>query len=88
MAFADFVDARKVLAVLGKRLSRYGLTLHPDKTRFIDFRCGSACKKGSSALSVQHGDGDREKGHIRKTSPSSCDLSCFQIRCYRWSRPV
>jgi hypothetical protein len=26
------------LAVLGKRLSRYGLTLHPDKTRFIDFR--------------------------------------------------
>jgi RNA-directed DNA polymerase len=38
MAFDDFVDARKVLAVLGKRLSRYGLTLHPDKTRFIDFR--------------------------------------------------
>jgi hypothetical protein len=22
--------------VLGKRLARYGLTLHPDKTRFID----------------------------------------------------
>jgi hypothetical protein len=38
MAFDDFVDARRVLAVLGKRLSRYGLTLHPDKTRFIDFR--------------------------------------------------
>jgi hypothetical protein len=27
-----------VLEVLGKRLGRYGLTLHPDKTRFIDFR--------------------------------------------------
>jgi RNA-directed DNA polymerase len=38
MAFDDFVDARKVLAILGKRLARYGLTLHPDKTRFIDFR--------------------------------------------------
>lgn len=38
MAFGDFVDARRVLAVLGKCLSRYGLTLHPDKTRFIDFR--------------------------------------------------
>jgi RNA-directed DNA polymerase len=23
---------------LGKRLGRFGLTLHPDKTRFIDFR--------------------------------------------------
>jgi hypothetical protein len=24
--------------VLGKRLARYELTLHPDKTRFVDFR--------------------------------------------------
>ena len=39
MAFENFVDAEKVFAVLDKRLSRYGLTLHPDKTRFIDFRC-------------------------------------------------
>ena len=38
MAFADFLDAKRVLDVLGKRLARYGLTLHPDKTRFVDFR--------------------------------------------------
>jgi RNA-directed DNA polymerase len=38
MAFADYRDAQRVLGVLGKRLARYGLTLHPDKTRFIDFR--------------------------------------------------
>src|SRR3954468_24546889 len=38
MAFENFLDAKRVLAVLGKRLARYGLTLHPDKTRFIDFR--------------------------------------------------
>ncbi|TKC88252.1 group II intron reverse transcriptase/maturase, partial [Polyangium fumosum] len=31
-------DARRVMAVLGKRLARYGLTLHPDKTRLLDFR--------------------------------------------------
>jgi len=31
-------DARRVLAVLGKRLERFGLTLHPDKTRLLDFR--------------------------------------------------
>ena len=38
MAFETFEDAERVLAVLGKRLARYGLTLHPDQTRFIDFR--------------------------------------------------
>ena len=38
MAFDNIVDAQRVLAVLGKRLARYGLTLHPDKTRLVDFR--------------------------------------------------
>jgi group II intron reverse transcriptase/maturase len=38
LAFEDFLDAKRVLGVLGKRLARYGLTLHPDKTRFVDFR--------------------------------------------------
>ena len=38
MAFEDFLDAQRVLGVLGKRLGRYELTLHPDKTRFVDFR--------------------------------------------------
>src|SRR5262245_41545396 len=38
MAFADFRDAKRVLDVLGKRLARYGLKLHPEKTRFVDFR--------------------------------------------------
>src|SRR5499425_3658456 len=38
MAFADIQDAKRVLDVLGKRLARYELTLHPDKTRFVDFR--------------------------------------------------
>jgi group II intron reverse transcriptase/maturase len=31
-------DAEKVLRVLEKRLGRYGLELHPDKTRMVDFR--------------------------------------------------
>src|SRR5690349_4967922 len=38
MAFEQSDDAKRVLAVLGKRLERYGLRLHPDKTRFVDFR--------------------------------------------------
>jgi retron-type reverse transcriptase len=31
-------DAECVMAVLGKRLGRFGLELHPDKTRLVDFR--------------------------------------------------
>jgi RNA-directed DNA polymerase len=38
MTFKHHRDAKRVLEVLGKRLARYGLTLHPDKTRFVDFR--------------------------------------------------
>src|SRR3954452_3190906 len=38
MAFDNIVDAERALSVLGKRLARYGLTLHPDKTRLVDFR--------------------------------------------------
>jgi len=38
MTFKYHRDAKRVLEVLGKRLARYGLTLHPEKTRFVDFR--------------------------------------------------
>ena len=31
-------DAERALRVLGKRLGKYGLELHPDKTQLIDFR--------------------------------------------------
>lgn len=38
MAFEDFLDTVRVQRVLGKRLARFGLELHPDKTRMVDFR--------------------------------------------------
>ena len=38
MGFIHEEDARRVLAVLPKRLGKYGLTLHPEKTRLLDFR--------------------------------------------------
>ncbi len=38
MLFACKDDAERVHAVLGKRLGKFGLELHPDKTRLIDFR--------------------------------------------------
>jgi RNA-directed DNA polymerase len=37
MGFACEEDARRVLEVLPKRFGKYGLTLHPDKTRLVSF---------------------------------------------------
>ena len=38
MGFQWEDDARRVLAVLPKRFGKYGLTVHPEKTRLVDFR--------------------------------------------------
>ena len=38
IAFSNEHDARRVLDVLPKRLGKYGLRLHPDKTKLVDFR--------------------------------------------------
>lgn len=38
IVFSDESDARRVQEVLPKRFGRYGLTLHPEKTRRIAFR--------------------------------------------------
>jgi RNA-directed DNA polymerase len=38
IAFSNEADARRVMDVLPKRFGKYGLTLHPDKTRLIEFR--------------------------------------------------
>ncbi len=51
MGFACEADARAVLAVLPKRFGKYGLTIHPDKTRLVPFvrpgRHPSAASSGS-----------------------------------------
>jgi group II intron reverse transcriptase/maturase len=38
LGFEHEEDARRVMAVLAKRFGRYGLTLHPEKTRLVEFR--------------------------------------------------
>jgi group II intron reverse transcriptase/maturase len=38
LLFANEQDARRVMTVLRKRLEKYGLTLHPEKTRLVEFR--------------------------------------------------
>jgi group II intron reverse transcriptase/maturase len=53
IGFEHEEDARRVVAVLGKRLGRFGLTLHPDKTRLLPFRrppAGQTSGKGSASF--------------------------------------
>lgn len=46
MTFERQDDAERVMDVLGKRMGRFGLTLHPDKTRLLPFRRPPAGQTG------------------------------------------
>ena len=59
LAFEQEDDARRVLAVLPKRLGRYGLTLHSENTRLLDMR-------RSTAVSGNEG-GPGSPEHIRQS---------------------
>jgi len=76
IVFAREADARRVMNVLPKRFARYGLTLHPEKTKLIDFRrpTGNGDGPGSfDVLGFTHFWGRSRKGNPvvqRKTSRS------------------
>ena len=48
LVFEHEDDARRVLGVLAKRLAKYGLRLHPDKTRMVEFCSPSKSPRGGS----------------------------------------
>jgi RNA-directed DNA polymerase len=67
LIFSEEQDARRVMEVLPKRFGKYGLTVHPEKTRLIRFRKpGSPTgRKGSSSfnfLGFTHYWGRSRKG--------------------------
>jgi RNA-directed DNA polymerase len=63
MGFAFEGDARRVLAVLPKRFGKYGLTIHPDKTRLVPF--------------VRPPSGPASAGDQRAPAPGSFDFLGF-----------
>lgn len=73
LAFASEIDARRVLEVLPKRFGKFGLKLHPEKTRLIEFRrpagqseprCGSSERRPATfdLLGFTHHWGRSRKG--------------------------
>jgi len=68
MVFASESDARRVMDVLPKRFDKYGLNVHPEKTRMVDFRCPRPQQKGSGSgtfdfLGFTHYWARSRKGH-------------------------
>ncbi len=96
MVFSREDDARRVMAVLAKRFGRYGLKLHPEKTRLIDFRKENHQDKGAprhgssktfDLLGFRHYWGRSLRGYPvvrRKTSPER--LSRAHKRMNLWCR--
>ena len=78
MVFASEADARRVLSVLPKRFGKYGLTLHPEKTRLVEFRPPRSRPSGGTPRSFDflgfcHFWGKSQKGRWvvkRKTASS------------------
>ena len=71
MGFTCEEDARRVLEVLPKRFGKYGLTIHPDKTRLVAFqppdrpdrRTPAGCRPGTfDLLGFTHYWGRSRKG--------------------------
>src|SRR5258707_11856648 len=58
MGFTCEEDARRVLDVLPKRFGKYGLTIHPTKTRLVPFRPPSRSPGAGSAAASQPGSFD------------------------------
>ena len=64
MVFSREEDAKRVMKVLPKRFEKYGLTVHPEKTRLVDFRRPSR----------HHNQRDDDSGHRK---PETFDLLGF-----------
>jgi RNA-directed DNA polymerase len=58
MGFTCEEDARRVLEVLPKRFGKYGLTIHPDKTRLVAFRPPSRSDRSGSGEEPRPGTFD------------------------------
>ena len=90
MGFEHEEDARRVLASLPQRLERFGLVIHPTKTRLIDFRRPrGGGPQGSSFdfLSFTHFWGKSRKGQMvirRKTASKRLTRAMKAI--HQWCR--
>jgi group II intron reverse transcriptase/maturase len=64
MGFEHEADAQRVSAVLPKRMAKYGLSLHPEKTRLVDFaRPAPRGRRTKNPAGAEPKDDDPHGGH-------------------------
>lgn len=89
LGFSCEADARRVLAVLSKRFAKYGLQLHPEKTRLLDFRCpskgagrrgGPGGGRGFDLLGFTHFWARSRRGHWVVKRKTAKDRYCRAVR--------
>lgn len=88
LGFTRKEDAERVMQVLPKRLGKYGLDLHPEKTRLIELGDGKGRKPGTfDFLGFTHYMGKSQKGRaILKRKTSSKKLRASLKRMNEWLR--
>ena len=91
MGFENQEDAERVLRVLRKRFAKYGLTLHPDKTRLVPFgrpKGGDAQRPGTfDFLGFTHYWGRSQKGKwVIKRKTARTRLNRGLKRIGEWCR--
>ncbi|MDP2305848.1 MAG: group II intron reverse transcriptase/maturase [Pseudomonadota bacterium] len=92
-------DARRVMAVLSKRFERFGLTLHPEKTRLLDFRHPRRGPSGPNDAPasdgprsfdflgfMHHWKGTRRGGHALSQQTAGKRLSRSLASVNQWCR--
>lgn len=91
LCFANEGDARRVMEVLSKRFERYGLELHPEKTRLFEFKPLFSGKKRETFdfLGWTHHWGKTRKGAwVLKHKTARRRLSRALKRMNQWMKRV
>jgi group II intron reverse transcriptase/maturase len=87
LGFTDKSDAERVMSVLPKRFAKYGLTLHPEKTKLIDLnnKRGEGQRRCFDFLGFTHFVGKSRKGSMvlkRKTSSKRLTKAIMNVSDY------
>ena len=90
LVFANKHDAERVHAVLSKRFAKYGLALHPEKTRLIPYgRPGAYAERPGTFdfLGFTHHWGKSLKGYwVMKRKTAKKRLKRAIVRMNKWCR--
>lgn len=90
-------DARRVLEVLAKRFAKYGLRLHPDKTRLVRFEAPRKAERQEAPPQEEPGsfdflgfthywDKSRQGAWVVKRKTAADRMTRFLQRLNRWCR--